>query len=259
MVRALIFPPRSWTSFGSPSSRFFQVTNWNLALRNLDLAGKIMMSKAYEYPNTKELLKAFAKDLPTVSHWFNNRIDSPEEIVETAVGKETYRGLHYFDPGPKVVFTSWALNEIGTNSLRQAANLPDQAAYDKWLTEFTGRLRHYWRGSQNPPRGIEYGQGRKLTNLLMKKYVLWTDLGTLERGRLTKYLHVALDEYVLLGIRTCILEFPAHAVRIPTKPSMGAVTDEKMNRRIQAGLREIARQAEAPTIYLDVFFWNLSH
>jgi len=214
---------------------------------------------AREFHSTAELLDSFSQYVNGIQQRFGRRIGSLDEIAEKSISQNTYRGLHDFDPGPKEVFTAWAREKLRSDRFQQCVLCPDQPAYNKWLEELAGRLREHWPTMQKPPRGIEYGQSRKLTNLLMKHYALWTGLTESTREQLIDFLHVPLDEYVLIGIRTCIGEYPHYSVEIPSNPSMSAVKDKKMYYRIQGALRHIAGLANVPAIYLDVFFWDLNH
>ncbi|MGQ0603631.1 MAG: hypothetical protein ACT4QE_18275 [Anaerolineales bacterium] len=217
------------------------------------------MKAPHEFESKAELLRVIGKKANTLRKWPYLKVGSLAKIIDKAVEQNTYRGLRDFAPGPKHVFTSWALFQLGGVAEKQLSSLQGQTDYDEWLESWAADLRAYWSTTQTTLKGIKYGQSRKLTNLLMKSYVAWDGLDADRRAGLLRLIHVPLDEFVLVGIRQCIREFPHYSVHIPTHPTMSSIKSSDMYRNIQLALREIAGVAKILPIHLDVFFWNLNH
>ena len=219
-----------------------------------------MPRKARVFSTTSELLAEVASKRAKLEGWFDARIPSLRQIVDSAVGSNTYRGITGFDPGPKHVFTGWASRQLNNPNFQQhIVAILGQADFDVWLESFADDLRQYWPSTQRTRKKIEYGQSRKLTNLLMKAFVLWDELDDRPRLQLISYLHSPLDEYVLKGIKECSAEFSHYPVTIPDNPTMSSVRNSVMYNNIQFILREIAAKAGLAPIHLDIFFWNLNH
>ena len=184
----------------------------------------------------------------------NNK--STEDIAETAVGQNTYRGIYGFTDvgGPKHIFTRWARDALNREAFT-IASLHSHPKYDQWLESFADDLRSSWPRRTEDGERINYGQSRKLTNLLLRQCLFWNRIDDDERKRLLSLLHVPLDEYVLVALRKTLAS--SYGIRLGAQPGMSSVTDKSMYAIIQRAIRDIAQSASVPPIYLDV--WPLMH
>ena len=137
-------------------------------------------------------------------------------------------------------------------TVSELEGIGSQAQYDDWVKRFCGRLYQAWQ--ERMGKRMEYGPGRKLPNLLLKEFMLWSGLNEQRRQELIGFLHVPLDKYTLVGIRNCITD-----PEIPKTATMKSVTGETMYDQLQSAIRQIASMAGVPSIYFDVLAWNMSH
>lgn len=192
--------------------------------------------------------------LDTIYSSQNNK--STEDIAETAVGQNTYRGIHGFIDvgGPKHIFTKWARDALNREAFA-IASLHGRPEYDQWLESFADDLRSSWPQRTEDGERINYGQSRKLTNLLLGQCLFWNRIDDDERKRLLSLLHVPLDEYVLVALRKILAS--SYGIRLGAQLSMSSVTAKAMYDTIQRAARDIAQSASVPPFYLDV--WPLMH
>jgi hypothetical protein len=204
-----------------------------------------------EFQNTDEVVKRLREQKDQIKVWFSNRKSSLKEIVTHSVGSNTFRAFHHMPQKPSVVFREWASHEC-ENAGSHLKDIRTQADYDEWIKQLCERLNQAWKeimGQEMP-----FGPRRKLPNLLLKEFVLWTGHSDALRARLIDWLHVPLDSYSLVAIRNCI-----HDPEIPRSATMKFVTGETMYNQIQAIIRGIASQATVPAIYFDNLVWNSPH
>ena len=84
--------------------------------------------------------------------------------------------------------------------------------------------------------------------------VLWKEINDAQRHTLINYLHVPLDQYVLVAIRNCISD-----PEIPRTATMGFVSGETMYNQIQREIRKLTHKAQVPAIYFDILVWDMRH
>lgn len=224
------------------------------------------MNKPYEFSNTGELVGCLRQNKAPIAEFFDKEIEGGvEEVIRSSVEGNTFRAFRRMPCKPSVVFRNWASERLSDNKVIESfTNIGSEQQYDLWLKQFSEDLCHYWTNEMG--RGMPYGPGRKLPNLLLKRLVKWNRLKKLggegQRRRLIELLHVPLDKYTLASIRRCIFNFPdiVDAVgTIPKNVTMSFVDTEDRYIRIQEMMREISRQAGVPAIYLDVLTWDLNH
>lgn len=150
-----------------------------------------------------------------------------------------------------MVFREWASREF-SNAEQDLNDICSQSNYDEWIKQLCERLNRAW--NEKMGQEMPFGPRRKLPNLLLKEFVLWTGLDDALRTRLIDWLHVPLDSYSLVAIRNCIRD-----PEIPKSATMKFVTGEAMYSQIQAVIREIAGRAHVPAIYFDNLVWNSTH
>lgn len=221
------------------------------------------MSKPYEFSNTEELVGCLRQYKARIAEFFDEEIEGGvEEVIRSSVEGNTFRAFSRMPCKPSEVFRNWASERLSDNKVIESfTNIGSEQQYDLWLKQFSEDLCHYWTNKMG--RGMPYGPGRKLPNLLLKRLVKWNRLKKLggegQRRHLIELLHVPLDKYTLASIRRCASDFPDFAVGIPPNVTMSFVDTEDRYIRIQEIMREISRQAGVPAIYLDVLTWNLKH
>ncbi len=219
------------------------------------------MPKPYEFRNSEEIIKILKKGKSDFAKWFDRRLSSVMEIVYESVGTNTFRAFHHMPIPPSTVYRDWAAKQLGNKkTIDTIVTINNEQQYDAWIKNLSNSLRSYWENKMGQGNAIAYGPSRKLPNLLMKTFVLWEGLNDDMRTKFINFLHVPLDSFSLVGIRYCIREYPNIFCRsIPCNATMSFVTDNQMYNFIQQTIRDIAKKADVPPIYLDVLSWNRSH
>lgn len=188
-----------------------------------------------------------------IAAWFAQRKSSLSEIVRHSVGSNTFRAFRKTQEPPSVVFRAWAAEELESETfMAELNNLSSTNDFDEWIRRLCSRFNSAWHAAMGVQ--IPYGPRRKLPNLLMKEFALWTGLDDARRATLVRWLHVPLDKYTLLAMRNCVTD-----VSIPKSATMRFVTSQAMYDRLQSVIREFAAKAEVPAIYFDNLAWNVAH
>jgi hypothetical protein len=207
----------------------------------------------HQMRNTQDLIHHLSTRKTELAAWFDNRKDSLSQIVTDSVGGNTFRAFRNLPCKPSVVFREWALATLeDRSSVSELEGIRSQAHYDDWTKRFCGRLYQTWQ--ERMGKRMEYGPGRKLPNLLLKEFMLWSGLNDDRRHDLIGFLHVPLDRYTLVGIRNCVTD-----PKITMTATMKSVSGETMYDQLQSAIRQIASTAGVPSIYFDVLAWNMSH
>ena len=218
------------------------------------------MPKPYEWPNSDALIKDLRKDKKILAKQFQDTESDLGEIVRHSVEGNTFRAFHHMPDKPSVVFREWALKKLSSyKTIALMKNVSSTQDYEKWLEGFSSSFYRHWKRQMR--ECIPYGPSRKLPDLLMKRVMLWNIFTEYQRNRLINYLHIPLDSYSLLAIRSCIQEFP-HAEeigKIPKTATMNSIYYEAQYNQVQFVMRSIAKRADVPPIYIDVIAWDRSH
>jgi len=205
----------------------------------------------YQFRNADEIIKYLRKKEAEIQSWFNKRIESLDEIAVTGIGSNTFRAFHHMPIQPSVVFTEWALSEFRSKTIvNNLLNVESQTEYDEWSDQFSQRLRKIWESKMG--ERMPYGPSRKLPDLLLKLFPLWSGLSSSQRKRIIGYLHVPLDSFTLIGISNCIND-----PEIPETATMKFVVGKTMYYQIQQTIRNITDMAKVPSIFFDVLAWNM--
>lgn len=218
------------------------------------------MPTPLEFANEVSLIARLRADKDSLAEWFEKRYENVDRIVRDSVGANTFRAFRK-PPPPSKVFRSWATRRLSEDGVvREIADLRSEKDYDLWLKEFSKDLSEHWRRKMGPEKGMPFGPGRKLPNLLMKHVVLWSRLDDEQRSRLAGFLHVPFDKYSLSIVRNCVPDRYRPAVgRIRKDVTMKFVDSEAKYDALMGMSREIAKKADVPPIYLDVLAWNQPH
>lgn len=220
-----------------------------------------MNLEVVEFLNTEEIINSLKEKREKMSRFFRKR-ENLGSVIYTSVESNTFRAFQHMPKQPSVVYRNWAYKKMSDkNQVNDILSLRTQNDYDIWLKNFSIELGHHWENEMGNSYALTYGQQRKLTNLLMRRFSLYDELKNEERLALIKLLHVPLEKFTLLAIRKCMHEFPETKVvgKIPTNPSMSFVKNEYMYGAIQNVFIKIADQAGVPLIYLDILAWDESH
>jgi hypothetical protein len=174
--------------------------------------------------------------------------------IRRAVGRNTFRGFRDLPNRPSRVFRQWAFEALVTRKrFDRLKNVRTQDDYDVWLLDLVRDLRRYWKHRMNSSMTI--GASYKLSNLLMK--CVSKRLPPSQRKRVTKYLHIALDNYTLVGIRNFV-RLPDGRV-ISKTASMSSIKSESEYRVVQEAIRKLTKGAGVPPIAYDYLAWNAGH
>jgi hypothetical protein len=214
-----------------------------------------------EFADKGELIARLSADAEALAGWFETRYEDVESIVWYSGSSNTFRAFAHMPHKPSQVYYDWAQRMLSDEGVvEQITNLRSERAYDFWLKGFSQDLSEHWRRKMR--RKMPYGPSRKLPNLLMKLFVLWSGLDDEQRSRLIGFLHVPFDKYSLTVLRNCVPDSYRPIVgRIPSPKSvsMKFVDSEAKYDALTALASEIAEEADLPPIYLDVLAWNQTH
>ena len=177
-----------------------------------------------------------------------------QTTIRRAVGANTFRAFRNLPNRPSQVFRGWAFDALVTRGyFERLKNVRTQIDYDIWLLDLVKDLRKCWK--RRMKCSMPFGPSYKLPNLLMKR--VCQRLSSSQSKRVTRFLHVALDRYTLVGIRNFVM-FPGGRM-ISKSASMGSIKSEREYRAVQEGIRKLAKSATVPPITYDYLAWNVSH
>jgi len=212
--------------------------------------------------NRRKLINILIKNRGNLCNWFtNNRMWNLQDIVETSVGGSTFRAFRYLPKSPIGVYRSWALKHLSDeNIIDEMETILTQYAYDTWYENLCKNFEAEWNEIMGNDNLILYGPKRKLTNLLMKRLMLWEMIDEIQRGRLIKFLHVPLDSKTLLRIKKGMFryEYADRIGEIPNNVTMKYVANKEMYDAIQEVIRSISSEAGVPPIYIDILIWDMN-
>jgi predicted Fe-S protein YdhL (DUF1289 family) len=207
----------------------------------------------YEFRDAEEIIDWLSKKKSEISHWFDQREQSLDEVIQESVQSNKFRAFHNLPQKPSVVFREWASQECKNGkALEELEGVRSQLGFDAWSKEFSDKLGRAWKDQME--QSIPYGPMRKLPDLLVKRLMRWSGMDDDRRTEVLSYVHVPLDRYTLVGIRNCIDD-----PEIPSTATMTFVTGLMMYNQIQSAIRNITERAGVPAIYFDVLAWDMSH
>jgi len=205
-----------------------------------------------------ELIKELREINETAGTWFSRREDDIKKIVNDSVGGNTFRAGPLLIPGKRPcvdVFRPWAVDMLN-DKMADIKSVSTQADWDKLLNDIQINLKSKWKVEGGNDMG--YGRRMKLINLVMKHFIWYTGLASLERNSILKFLHVPLDSYTISGIRILYNStLPSGMVRANKSSSMGFVTSEKIYDYMHKIIRSASSKAGTPPIYYDILAWNM--
>jgi hypothetical protein len=209
------------------------------------------MPKPRVFRNEEELGQCLVKAEAKLSKWLGKRKPTAY-VVRRSVGGSTFRSFRDVKK-PSKIFRGWALKSL-TRWIKndELSRISDQVQYDRWLRKESKKLRNHW--NRRSRIRIKYGQRSKLMDLLMKEVVRCDELDESIGKRLVRWLHVPLDKYTLRAVRKCVDD-----PRIPSGASMGFVKSRGVYEKVQKAVRDLAHDAHAAPILLDVAVWNRQH
>jgi hypothetical protein len=234
------------------------------------------MPKLPDYKNKKQLRVA----LEGLGRSFNRGEYLRYNLVVYSVGNNTIRAFKinkHNNQHPSVTFQEWANDSFIKNYptlIKTLLNINSQQEYDKWHNKLCNSFDRYWYKKMG--YRIGYGPSRKLPDLLLKVFVLGSeDIPDANRSVLIKLLHVPLDSYSLTAIMNCVDDYlkddnsvltikekrfmAAKQNRINKYSTMKWVDNKDKYMILQKIIRDIAENAKAPAIYLDLLAWDESH
>jgi hypothetical protein len=217
--------------------------------------------KPYAFADRSELVSKLRSDNARLSKLYQlqETHDTLKDVAKESVKSNTYRGITGMPFPPSVFFRTWALEQLAHGDMIPTLErIYSQQEYDSWLGEFAERLSIAWESKMG--KKIQYGKKMKLCNLLLRHLILWTQLKTEIRDRLSRFVHVPLDQFVLVAIRNCIdPDDQGRIKRIPQNATMSFPRDKDMYMRIQHNIRSIADEANVPTTFVDILAWHDRH
>jgi hypothetical protein len=213
------------------------------------------------FADKEALIARLRADAESLAGWFETGYEDVESIVWDSGGSNTFRAFAHMPHKPSQVYYDRAQRMLSDDGVvEQITNLRSERAYDFWLKGFSQNLSEHWRRKMR--KKMPYGLGRKLPNLLMKPFVLWSRLDDEQRSRLIGFLHVPFDKYSLTVLRNCVPDVYRPTVgRIPSPKSvtMKYVDSEAKYDALMALGSDMAEETGLPPIYLDVLAWNQTH
>lgn len=181
-------------------------------------------------------------------------------LVEHSVRQNTFRAFHGQTPSKS--FHTWTVEHFRKEDFKKLIDQSDEISFDEAHSELVDSLIESWPDCINYGHAaINYGQAAKLTDLAVLAAYQSSQLDTTDLNKAARFIHVPLEEYVLLAIRNCAKTFPGpDAIRkIPPKPSMGFVRSHRQYMALQCGIRFLAKKADVPPLVLDFITWKESH
>ena len=215
----------------------------------------------YEFASKEHLIEQLRIDSARLGKWFEPRVDL-DDVVTNSVGSDTFRVFHHTPERPSVAFRSWVSEWLVSGRVMlQISNIASQSEYDGWLRDFRSDLFAYWENQMGPQHRMAFGHSTKLTDLLMKRLMLWEEVPNQQRISLLQFLHVPFDKYCLAPLRNCVQQsnYREQIGIIPRNAAMGFVSSEPKYTALQMLARDIAQEAGVPPIYLEVLAWDKSH
>ena len=179
------------------------------------------------------------------------------DLVQGSVRANTFRGFAGLQPSR--IFRPWAIQTFSGTALAELLGIQRQTDYDEWIERLAASLEKRWK--DEAPEKIKCGPKYKLVNLLLKTLCESRIIPDDEWQKLVWLIHVPLDRYVLLSVRSCGQQFSTYASigPIPRNPSMNFIKKSEEYRAFQQGIRELADRADVPPITLDYVAWNDVH
>jgi hypothetical protein len=201
-----------------------------------------------------DLVVALKKDWNTRASKLRNADADWETSIESAVSGNTFRAFRNLPHRPSRVFREWAFDALITRGyLNELKKVRTQENYDQWLDKLVSDFGKYWKRKMKV--SIPFGPSYKLPNLLMK--VVCQRLSPTHRKRTVCFLHVPLDSYTLLGIRSCVI-LP-NGRSIPNRATMRFVDSKEVYTAVQHYIKGLARRAGVPMIAYDYLAWDVGH
>jgi hypothetical protein len=218
------------------------------------------MNRPLEFENSDEIVRHLRTHSRHFEQCFEERIEDLLEIIRSSVEQNTFRAFRHMPSKPSAVFRTWACSRLCNGQIRgQILAIRTQVDYDEWAQRLGTHLAQAWKQQMGSGNQMHYGPSRKLPNLLMKRFALWSQLTGDQRRNLICLLHVPFDSYTLRAIRKCIPDRHNKDIGpIPSNATMSFVTNRKQYDGLQRVAREFAAQASVPPIYLDLL-WNEAH
>jgi hypothetical protein len=208
--------------------------------------------------NRMKLIKCLKKKKNECTNWFeDNEINDLEEVINSSASGNTFRSFQNLPQRPSDIYRDWARKHLNHQIPKEIMSLSSKEEYDKWLEILIEDFARYWEQEMGIDDLILYGPKRKLTNLLMKRLTLWTEMSC-TRKKLIQFLHVPLDSRSLSKIRNCIYrkDYAESIGKIPRRVTMNFIINKEMYESIQIIINKIAARAQVPPIYMDVLAWN---
>lgn len=210
--------------------------------------------------NRMKLIDCLKREKKECTKWFkDNEITDLDEVITTSASGNTFRAFQNLPCRPSNVYRAWARNRLNIQTPKEIMRLSSKEKYDKWLETLIEDFARYWKQKMGRDNLILYGPKRKLTNLLMKRLVLWKEMSC-SRKKLIQFLHVPMDSRLLLKIRNCIYrqEYAQSIGKIPKSVTMNCIINKEMYESIRIIINKIAASAHVPSIYIDVLVWDLA-
>lgn len=183
--------------------------------------------------------------------FFATRTATISRVAREGVSGNTFRAFRNLPVRPSYAFRTWVARRI-ERTLPSVLQATDGTSYAAYVHSTTQTLNRYWRKRTKSEMG--YGRGAKLLNLVLKKLACYTELTEVQRNTLIALLHVPLDSYTIVGLRTV-----ASHLNIPKSATMKFITTPEQYRQFQSLVGEIAAEARVPPIYYDILAWDMAH
>jgi hypothetical protein len=166
-------------------------------------------------------------------------------------GSNAYRGLRH--QTPSIQLKRWASCHFSKERFLSLIRQQSDELFDTDHNELTNNLINSWTG------GISYGQAAKLVNLGVRCGCQSWHVDDSEIEQAVRKIHIPLDRYVLAVLRVCARGFSKPILNIPKYRSMGFMESYDEYKKVQDGIREIARLADVPPVVIDHAAWDVGH
>ncbi len=186
-----------------------------------------------------------------------------DDVICTAVEANTIRGFNQKKLGlkesPMNIYRDWASDFVMWLGYTEFREVTDREGFEVFHRKAQQSCERAFQ-KQGANSGLTYGQTTKLVDLLLKRLVRFPEIPDDERVRLSEFLHVPLEKYTLIAIRELeVIDGEGKPVKIPKSATMANITRADVYTGIQSLFNDMAKEAEAPTIFLDYLLWEMQH
>jgi len=147
--------------------------------------------------------------------------------------------------------------EIAYEIIEELEKISNQVVFVSMIMNLGRSLVSEW-GSTNEdgnPTKMNHGVAMKIINLIVKHFAFSRFM---RNDQVKHFLHIPWDKYTLSPVRFLYNEMSPRE-RMPSKPSMGFVSNIRCYKRLHDMISEICYEAKMPRINYEFYVWDMDH